>query len=69
MCIPSKSCSQHKSFSKDDKAVANEFNQFFSNVGQNANKSIQSLIFFFVQQGIHLVPYKCSLAMQQNSYC
>ena len=45
MCIPSKSCSQHKSFSKDDKAVANEFNQFFSNVGQNANKSIQSLIF------------------------
>ena len=45
MCIPSKSCSQHKSFSKDDKDVANEFNQFFSNVGQNANKSIQSLIF------------------------
>ena len=25
--------------------MANEFNQFFSNVGQNANKSIQSLIF------------------------
>ena len=45
MCIPSKSCSQHKSFSKDDKDMANEFNQFFSNVGQNANKSIQSLIF------------------------
>ena len=45
MCIPLKSCSQHKSFSKDDKAVANEFNKFFSNVGQNANKSIQSLIF------------------------
>ena len=45
MCIPSKSCSQHKSFSKDDKDVANEFNQFFSNVGQSANKSIQSLIF------------------------
>ena len=29
-----------------DKVVANEFNQFLSNaVGQNANKSIQSLIF------------------------
>ena len=25
--------------------MANEFNQFLSNVGQNANKSIQSLIF------------------------
>ena len=28
-----------------DKVVTNEFNQFLSNVGQNANKSIQSLIF------------------------
>ena len=34
MCIPSKSCSQHKSFSKDDKDVANEFNQFFSRLAK-----------------------------------
>ena len=45
MYIPSKLYNQHNSYSKDDKVVANEFNQFLSNVGQNANKSIQSLIF------------------------
>lgn len=45
MYIPSKLYNQRKSYSKDDKVVANEFNQFLSNVGQNANKSIQSLIF------------------------
>lgn len=26
MCVPSKLCNQHKSYSKDDKVVANEFN-------------------------------------------
>ena len=45
MCIPLKSCNQHKPYSKDNKIVANEFNQFFTSVGQNTNKSIQSLIF------------------------
>lgn len=44
MYIPSKLYNQQKSYSTDDKVVANEFNQFLSNVGQNANKSIQSLI-------------------------
>ena len=41
MCIPAKQNNQQRPYSKDDKVVANEFNQFFSSVGQNANESIQ----------------------------
>ena len=47
MCIPSNDTTNTSHIVKTtlNKVVANEFNQFLSNVGQNANKSIQSLIF------------------------
>ena len=41
-CIPNKSSSQ-RVFSKDDKTVADEFNQFFVSVGQNTVDKIKSL--------------------------
>ena len=41
-CIPKKSASQ-KTFTKDDNVVANEFNSFFSSVGQTSTSKINSL--------------------------
>ena len=41
-CIPKKSASQ-KTFTKDDTVVANEFNSFFSSVGQTTASKINSL--------------------------
>ena len=41
-CIPNKSTSQ-RIFSKDDKTVADEFNQFFVSVGQSTVDKITSL--------------------------
>ena len=41
-CIPKKSTTQ-RSYSKDHKSVANEFNQFFSSVGENAIKKIKEM--------------------------
>ena len=41
-CVPKKSASQ-KTFTKDDTVVANEFNSFFSSVGQTTTSKINSL--------------------------
>ena len=41
-CIPKKSATV-KSFSKDDKTMANQFNQFFTSVGKTTLDKIQSL--------------------------
>jgi hypothetical protein len=41
-CIPTKSTGK-KCFSSDDKAVANNFNQFFTSVGSNNVTKIKSL--------------------------
>ena len=41
-CIPKKSTAQ-RSYSKDHKGVANEFNQFFSSVGENTIKKIKEM--------------------------
>ena len=41
-CIPKKSANQ-RTFAKDDIVVANEFNSFFSSVGQTAISNIKSL--------------------------
>lgn len=41
-CIPKKSTTQ-RSYSKDDKSVANEFNLFFSSVGENTIQKIKEM--------------------------
>ena len=41
-CIPKKSATQRR-YSKDHKSVANEFNQFFSSVGENTIKKIKEM--------------------------
>ena len=41
-CIPKKSASQ-KTYSKDTKILADEFNQFFASVGENTVKKINAL--------------------------
>ena len=42
-CIPKKSASQ-KTYSKDTKILADEFNQFFAPVGENTVKRINALV-------------------------
>lgn len=54
-CIPSKSTSQ-RTYSKSDKAVADEFNQFFVSVGQSTVDKIASLA------------NECNLTLNQNCF-
>ena len=42
VCIPKKSASR-KAYSKDNKVVADEFNEFFTSIGQTTVEKIQSL--------------------------
>ena len=57
-CIPKKSRSQ-RTFSKDDKSVANEFNAFFSSVGQATVDKIISIADELTtnRNNLHFIPW------------
>ena len=42
-CLPKKSASQ-KTYSKDTKVLADEFNQFFASIGENTVKKMNALV-------------------------
>ena len=55
-CIPKKSTTQ-RSYSKDHKSIANEFNQFFSSVGENTIQKIKEMA----------ATTECNYTLGQNS--
>ena len=66
-CIPNKSKTQ-RTYSKDEKTVANEFNSFFEGVGDNTVKKISDLAskFNFELNNNPFIPRTFALLEQFN---